>query len=114
MDCRSLGSPLPFRMRRRPVRRPSRPSQGNRLRRLQLGRNDGAAGPGAGVSPPAAAGRLDLEDDWENHRPAAGPLADQLADGVVDVLLQELQLGDVLGEAVREGALGLVARLVEE
>ena len=39
--------------------------------------------------------RLDLDDDGEDHRPPAGAVVDELADGVVDVLLEELQLAHV-------------------
>ena len=39
---------------------------------------------------------LDLEDDREDHRTTPGAVEDELTDGVVDVLLEELQLPDVL------------------
>ena len=58
--------------------------------------------------------RLDLEDDGEDHRPPAGALLHELTDGVVNVLLEELQLGDILGEEARERSRGFVSGLVED
>ena len=41
---------------------------------------------------------LDLDDHGEHHRPAAGAVVDDAAEGVVQVLLQKLDLGHVVGE----------------
>jgi hypothetical protein len=50
----------------------------------------------------------------ENHRPSARSVVDQLPDGVVQVLLQQLDLGDVVGRHVRQHAGGLVSELVDQ
>ena len=52
---------------------------------------------------------LDLDDDREDHRPAAGALGDELAHVVVDVLLEELQLRARPAAGTPRRALGLVA-----
>ena len=40
----------------------------------------------------------DLEHDRQDHRSAAGTVVDELADAVVQVLLEQLDLGDVVGQ----------------
>src|SRR6266545_2919516 len=100
--CRTTSRPRPTTTQTlRPVSPPA-PLPRHRRRRAS-----------AGASLPSFLG-LDLEDDREDHRAAAGAFADERADGVVDVFLEELQLGDVLRQAIGERPLSLVARLTEE
>src|SRR5207237_7189468 len=48
------------------------------------------------------------------HRPPPGAVVDQLPDPVVDVLLEELDLADVVGEQLPDNLVGLVPHLREE
>lgn len=52
---------------------------------------------------------LDLDDDRQDHRPAAGAVVDDLSERFVQVLLEELYLGHVVGEEIGEDAVRLLA-----
>src|SRR5919204_5050979 len=70
------------------------------------------------ASPIASLGRrrrhLHLHYDRQDHRPSTGAVVDELADGVVEMLLEELDLADVVREALVEDARRLLAHLGEE
>ncbi len=55
----------------------------------------------------------DLDDDGENHRPATRPVVDDLPDRVVDVLLEELDLGDMLCRELTNHTIGFAAEFVQ-
>src|SRR5215218_496151 len=55
-----------------------------------------------------------LDDDREDHGPAACAVVDELTDAIVDVLLQELDLADVLREQVVHDRLRLLPHLRHE
>ena len=64
---------------------------------------------------PSPASALDLDHHGEDHRPAARAVVDELPDRVVEVLLEQLDLGDAVREpAPPDDPLGLVAQLVEQ
>jgi hypothetical protein len=54
-----------------------------------------------------------LDDDGQNHGSAARPVIDDLTDGVVDVLLEELDLGDMSRCELTHHTIGLVAQFVQ-
>ena len=56
----------------------------------------------------------DLDHDRKDQRPAAGAVVHELADSVVEVLLEQLDLEDVLGQAAVEHLLGLRSHLVHQ
>src|SRR5215204_7219841 len=55
-----------------------------------------------------------LDDDREDHGPAACAVVDELTDAIVDVLLEELDLADVLREQVVDDRLRLLPHLRHE
>src|SRR5581483_4834410 len=70
------------------------------------------AAPGGGQARPER--RSYLDDDGEDHRPAAGAVVDELAEPVVQVLLEQLDLEDVVGQAGVEDLVCLLAHLLQE
>ena len=56
----------------------------------------------------------DLYDYGKDHRPSTRAVVDELAQAVVQVLLDELDLGHVLVQELLQDALGLDAHLVEQ
>ena len=58
--------------------------------------------------------RSDLDHHGKDHRPPARPVVDDLPERVVDVLLEQLDLGRLSAASSADDAIGLLAQLVEQ